>query len=167
MVPYGEGKKGVLIVGEAPGANEDKQGRPFVGKAGQYLRETLKTFGVSLDRDCVTTNALICRPPDNKIDDPKKIGYCRPNLIKTIGNVDPKVIITLGQPALRAVIKQFWKDDLGKMERWIGWQIPVDNFTTRTNNFANLVWLNHERCNSWSINRHFSSWSRDSFFHFA
>jgi uracil-DNA glycosylase family 4 len=126
--PYGEGTAGVLIVGEAPGQTEDVQGRPFVGKAGQLLRETLSGLGHSLDRDAVTTNALICRPPENAAPTPKQISFCRPNLLNAIRENEPRVIITLGKPALAAVIREHWKRSIKRMEPWVGWRIPLDKY---------------------------------------
>jgi len=124
MKPYGKGDR-VLVVGEAPGETEDEKGRPFIGKAGQFLRETLGRIKVDLDRDALTTNALICRPPGNKTPEPKQIDYCRPNLMTVIRKVQPEVIITLGRSALASVLEPFWRDDLGPMEKWAGWAIPL------------------------------------------
>lgn len=124
MKSFGEGRKKVLVVGEAPGATEDEEGRPFIGKAGQMLRGVLGGLGIKLDRDALTTNALICRPPGNVISDPKQIGYCRPNLLNTIQDFEPTVIVTLGRSALVAVLQDYWKEDIGPLERWVGWQIP-------------------------------------------
>jgi uracil-DNA glycosylase family 4 len=126
MEVYGQGAMGIMVVGEAPGATEDEQGRPFVGKAGQKLREVLRTFGVNLDKDCWTTNALICRPPENATPDDKQISYCHPNLVKAIALYQPRIIITLGRVPLDSVLKPYWKGDTGTMERWVGWQIPID-----------------------------------------
>jgi DNA polymerase len=124
---YGDGAKRILVVGEAPGKTEDEQGRPFVGKAGQHLRDVLGSLGVRLDRDAWTTNAVICRPPNNEKPDSDKISYCRPNLIAAIRELEPRVIITLGHVALESVIKgSWWKEDVGTMERWAGWKIPLE-----------------------------------------
>lgn len=125
MEVYGQGKLGVLVVGEAPGQTEDEEGRPFIGKAGQFLRQNLKQLGINLDQDCWTTNALICRPKDNKITDPKQISYCRPNLLNAIKTYQPRVIITLGRSALVSVLEGYWKD-FKTMERWVGWKIPLE-----------------------------------------
>lgn len=127
MKPYGDGARKILVVGEAPGESEDEEGRPFVGKAGRYLREVLGQIGMRLDRDAWTTNALICRPPHNAAPDKKQIDYCRPNVLATIKEYNPAVIITLGRAALESIIQSYWKDDCGKMERWVGWQIPLAN----------------------------------------
>lgn len=125
MEPYGKGKKQVLVVGEAPGETEDQQGRPFIGKAGQYLRDVLDAMDVDLDKDAITTNACICRPPKNATPDPKQITWCRPNLLNTINEHNPRVVITLGSSALRSVLGPYWKSDIGTLERWVGWQIPL------------------------------------------
>lgn len=124
MEPFGEGGLEVLVVGEAPGKTEDIKGRPFIGKAGTFLRETLAEFKVRLDRDAWTTNALICRPPSNKTPDDKQISYCRPNLVNTIREHRPRVIVTLGRAALVSVLTPYWRD-FGPMEKWVGWQIPL------------------------------------------
>jgi len=124
MDVFGKGLRGVLVVGEAPGETEDDESRPFVGKAGQYLRDTLEEFGFDLDRDAWTTNALICRPPGNKTPDAKQIDYCRPNLVNTIAQLQPTVILTLGRVALTSVMHDYW-DNIGTMERWTGWKIPM------------------------------------------
>lgn len=125
MKPYGTGKGRVLVVGEAPGQTEDEQGRPFVGKAGQFLRQTLRALDINLDKDAITTNALICRPPANKTPDAKQIDYCRPNLSNTIRENHPRVIVTLGRSALASVLEPYWKQDIGPLERWVGWKIPL------------------------------------------
>jgi DNA polymerase len=128
MVPYGKGRKDVLVVGEAPGATEDEQGRPFIGKAGQFLRDVLDDIDVDLDRDAITTNAIICRPEGNRTPEPKEILYCRPNLRNTIEKFQPRVVVTLGRVALSSVLEGIWKDDVGPLERWVGWRIPYADY---------------------------------------
>lgn len=128
MQPHGLGRKRVLVVGEAPGEQEDEEGRPFIGKSGQHLRQTLAALGVKLDRDATVTNALVCRPPNNATPDIDQISYCRPNLLNTIKEFQPEVIVTLGRSALVSVVHGHWKGDVGPMERWVGWKIPLENF---------------------------------------
>jgi DNA polymerase len=125
MRPFGRGKKSVLVVGEAPDRNEDERGRPFVGEAGDKLRSILRSVGVDLDRDALTTNALICRPPKNATPKPQQIDYCRPNLLKTIEQFQPNVIVTLGRSALASVMQSYWRS-IESLERWVGWQIPIE-----------------------------------------
>lgn len=128
MPVAGRGKKGILIVGEAPGETEDIQGTPFVGVSGRYLRDTLADLGVETAKDCWLTNALICRPPANKTPDDKRIAYCRPNLLNTIKELQPTIIILLGGVAVKSLISYLWHDEPGGITRWVGWQIPSQKF---------------------------------------
>ncbi len=85
----------VMFVGEAPGQQEDLQGLPFVGRAGQLLNELLHEIG--LDRqDVFINNVLMCRPPGNRDPLPDEIAECEPWLIERIRLIEPKVICTLG-----------------------------------------------------------------------
>lgn len=135
MPVYGRGERKILIVGEAPGPDEDAQGEPFFGRAGQKLRDTLKEFGVVLGRDCWTTNTLICFPwqiakvkgkktKTFRAPTDQEIAWCRPNLIRTIKELNPEVIILLGGYAVASLIGWLWKEDVGSFEKWDGWQIP-------------------------------------------
>jgi uracil-DNA glycosylase family 4 len=124
MPLWGEGKREILIVGEAPGEREDEVGRPFVGKSGQMLKDTLRSLGVEMGRDCWVTNALSCRPPGNLISDQKRIEYCRPLVVQKIESLKPKVIILLGGSAVHSVIGWLWKNDVGGVNRWVGWAVP-------------------------------------------
>jgi len=126
MKPYGKGGQEVLVVGEAPGQTEDEMGRPFIGKAGQFLRSCLDSAEIDLDKDAWTTNALICRPPGNKTPDEKQIGYCRPNLLNAIEHYQPRVVLTLGRAALASTLAPYW-NDIGPLERWVGWTIPIES----------------------------------------
>lgn len=97
----GEGKRDakIMLIGEAPGREEDEKGRPFVGMAGRILDRILKE--IHLERkDIYITSILKCRPPENR--DPKKgeIATCRPYLISQIKEVNPKVLVTLGRYGL-------------------------------------------------------------------
>ncbi len=124
MEPSGEGRRRILIVAEAPGKDEDSQGVPLVGKDARLIRDTLAGFGVDMRRDCWSTNALICRPPHDKIPNDKVVDYCRPNLVRTITELQPDVIIPIGQVALQSLIPYVWKDDVESIGRWVGWVIP-------------------------------------------
>lgn len=124
MPVTGKGHKGILIVGEAPGETEDDQNRQLCGKSGAYLQETLESVGIDMRKDCWLTNAIICCPPNNETPDDDKIEYCRPNLIKTIKELQPQVIIPLGSVAVKSLIASVWKDDVGSISRWTGWKIP-------------------------------------------
>jgi uracil-DNA glycosylase len=90
----------VMFVGEAPGAQEDLEGLPFVGRAGQLLNELLHEIG--LDRnDVFIANVLKCRPPGNRDPLPDEIAECEPHLMEQIRLIQPKVICTLGNFATK------------------------------------------------------------------
>lgn len=127
MTPYGRGRKSVMIVGEAPGETEDEMGRPFVGKAGKYLRDVARGLGVNLDEDTVITNSVICRPPRNATPEAKQIESCHPFLVNALEQHNPQVVITLGRSALSSLLLGVW-DDIDALERWVGWKIPMGRF---------------------------------------
>lgn len=121
----GKGRRRVMIVGEAPGEDEDEQGKFFVGRSGQKQDEILRRLKVKVNKDCWTTNALICRPPGNATPTLEQIQYCRPNLVNAIEKYDPDVIITVGMAGLQSVLHGgVWMDPMGRMGSWTGWAIP-------------------------------------------
>jgi uracil-DNA glycosylase family 4 len=125
-MPYtGKGRRKILIVAEAPGREEDEAGRQLVGNSGKALMTCLKACGVDMRKDCWLTNALICRPPGNKIPHKKYITYCQPNLRNTIAELKPEIIIPLGGVAVHSLISMVWRaDKIGSITRWVGHQIP-------------------------------------------
>jgi uracil-DNA glycosylase len=86
----------LMFVGEAPGAEEDRQGRPFVGRAGKLLDELLAEIGMDRRGDAFIANVLKCRPPGNRDPQPEEIESCRPYLLRQVELIEPKVICTLG-----------------------------------------------------------------------
>jgi DNA polymerase len=104
VVP-GEGAEDadVLFIGEAPGFNEDQQGRPFVGAAGGFLDELLHSVGLSRETVYIA-NVVKCRPPGNRDPLPHEIQTCRPWLEKQIEIIQPRVIVTLGRFSLARYI---------------------------------------------------------------
>lgn len=105
-VVFGKGAPDVdvLIIGEAPGKNEDEQGMPFVGRAGQYLDQLLKLAGLE-PQDVYIANVLKCRPPSNRNPRADEILQCAPYLRAQTSIIDPKVIVTLGNFATRFILK--------------------------------------------------------------
>lgn len=103
-VVFGEGtvKYGLMLVGEAPGEDEDISGRPFVGKAGKLLMEILKAIGLAR-QDVYIANTLKCRPPENRAPRPEELAACLPYLRRQIECLKPKVILALGSPAASAL----------------------------------------------------------------
>ena len=94
----GEGDYGaeVMFIGEGPGYHEDRQGRPFVGNAGQFLNELLGLAGLSR-HDVYITNVVKCRPPNNRDPNPDEIAACAPYLDRQIALINPRIIVTLGR----------------------------------------------------------------------
>jgi len=103
---FGEGnpRAGVVFVGEAPGADEDVQGRPFVGRAGQLLTRIIEAMKLSR-QDVYICNILKCRPPGNRNPKPSEIEACEPFLIKQLEAIGPKVICALGTFAAKTLLK--------------------------------------------------------------
>ena len=89
----------VVFVGEGPGFNEDRQGRPFVGAAGSFLSELLSTVGWRRD-DVFITNVVKCRPPENRDPEPDEIAACGPFLARQLAIMDPALVVTLGRHSL-------------------------------------------------------------------
>lgn len=93
-----------LFIGEAPGADEDKQGEPFVGRAGQLLNAML--FALGLQRPQVyIANVLKCRPPNNRDPLPEEVELCEPYLLKQIKLINPAIIVALGRHAAHSLLK--------------------------------------------------------------
>jgi uracil-DNA glycosylase len=88
----------LMLIGEAPGASEDKQGEPFVGRAGMLLNEMLAAIGLKRE-DIFIANILKCRPPNNRDPRPEEVAECTPFLIQQITNIQPKIIVALGRIA--------------------------------------------------------------------
>jgi uracil-DNA glycosylase family 4 len=134
MEPYGNFKKGIMNIGEAPGEMEDESGKPFQGKTGQLLQKVYRDLGVDLFEDCVNINAVLCRPTDrngnNRAPENYEIECCRQTVLRWIGEWKPKVIILLGNSAVYSLIGHRWKRDLGGITKWRGWQIPDQDLGT-------------------------------------
>jgi uracil-DNA glycosylase family 4 len=94
----------LMFVGEAPGADEDEQGEPFVGRAGQLLTKIIEAMGFQRS-DVYIANVLKCRPPNNRPPEPDEVATCEPYLFKQIDAIKPKVIVALGTHAAHALLK--------------------------------------------------------------
>ncbi len=93
----GEGNRDadLMFVGEGPGRDEDMQGRPFVGRAGQLLTKIIKAMDYERE-DVYITNVVKCRPPNNRVPNPREIEECKGYLLEQIDLINPRVIVTLG-----------------------------------------------------------------------
>ncbi|GAB1349123.1 hypothetical protein MASR1M107_13360 [Ignavibacteriales bacterium] len=113
---FGEGNPNakVLVIGEGPGADEDAQGKPFVGRAGQLLTDILKAINFSRD-EVFIANIVKCRPPANRTPFESEIAECRPYLLKQIELIKPSFILCLGSTAVQAVLEK--KGTLGSFRK--------------------------------------------------
>ena len=105
----GEGivKPLVMVIGEGPGEDEDRSGRPFVGRAGQLLDRMLDSkgkIGLSRNTNCYIANVLKCRPPGNRTPQPNEISACLPFLVRQIKLIQPKIIVAAGNTATKALL---------------------------------------------------------------
>ena len=101
---FGEGPAGarLMLIGEAPGFHEDRQGRPFVGQSGRLLEELLAGLGLSR-QEVFITNTVKCRPPANRNPLPDEVAACRPYLVWQVRLVRPRVLVALGKVAGNAL----------------------------------------------------------------
>lgn len=108
----GNSMAGLMFVGEAPGREEDLQGEPFVGRAGQLLTKIIEAIGLKRS-DAYIANVLKCRPPDNRNPLPEEIVLCMPYLMKQIEIIQPKVLCALGTFAAQTLLNT--KEPVGKL----------------------------------------------------
>lgn len=113
---FGEGNPNarVLVIGEGPGADEDLQGKPFVGRAGQLLTDILKAIKFSRD-EVFIANIVKCRPPANRTPYDSEIHECRPYLVRQIEIIKPSFILCLGSTAVQALLER--KGTLGSFRK--------------------------------------------------
>ena len=157
MPPTGQGRKGILIIAEAGGEREDKEGVQLIGPSGQILRNALKENGIDLDRDCWKTNALSCRATNlatgkNRRPTDAEIGFCRPLVLKAVRDFNPHTIITLGGAANKSLLGQLGVEDPGVVEMWAGWNIPCQHHNAwicPTHHPAHLIWEKSEALDLW------------------
>ncbi len=99
----GNGKASLVFVGEGPGHDEDMQGIPFVGRAGQLLTQMIDAMGLRRE-DVYICNIVKCRPPENRLPEKDEIATCSPFLLRQIGVIRPKVIVCLGNVAAQTLL---------------------------------------------------------------
>ncbi len=123
QVVFGEGAPDaqVMFVGEGPGQEEDRQGRPFVGAAGKLLGEMLGEIGLTREQVFIA-NIIKCRPPNNRDPKPEEVEACKDYLFAQIAYINPKVICTLGRHSLHTLVRPdiSISKEHGKPVRWKG-----------------------------------------------
>ena len=138
----GNGKRGILVLAEAPGREEDEayarliqSGQPLygtqlIGTAGRLLESRLARVGIDLNEDCFKFNAINCRPPDNRTPTGAEVIACRPRVLEVIRTLKPRYILALGGIAVESLIAHKWHDEegLGGINRWRGLQCPDQEY---------------------------------------
>ena len=99
----GDPNADLMFVGEAPGADEDEQGEPFVGRAGQLLTRIIEAIGLRRE-DVYIANIIKCRPPGNRNPEPDEVDQCEPFLFRQVAAIKPKVIVALGKFAAQSLL---------------------------------------------------------------
>lgn len=94
-----------LLVGEAPGAEEDRLGEPFVGQAGKLLDNILAAIGLARGRNVYIANTLKCRPPGNRNPEPEEMAKCGPFLLRQIALIRPRLILAMGRFAVQSLLQ--------------------------------------------------------------
>lgn len=145
-VVFGEGnpKAGLFVIGEAPGADEDAQGRPFVGRSGQLLDKILLAIGFER-KDVYIGNIIKCRPPENRNPLADEIECCKPWLMQQLDIINPKVLLLLGRVAANTILEntQSMGSMRGKLIRWNGFDCFVTYHPAallRNPNWKRLCW---------------------------
>lgn len=111
----------IMIIGEAPGQNEDETGLPFVGRSGQLLENILASVHLTTEHDVYIANINKCRPPNNRTPTPDEMAACLPYLLEQIRLVDPKIILLTGATAVKGITGD--KRAITKIRgEWMEWQ---------------------------------------------
>lgn len=104
VLGVGDERADWLFIGEAPGADEDRLGEPFVGQAGKLLDNMLAAIGLKREENVYICNVLKCRPPGNRNPEPDEVAKCSPHLVKQIALIQPKLIIAMGRFAAQTLL---------------------------------------------------------------
>ena len=94
----------IMAIGEGPGEQEDLEGLPFIGRAGQLLTKIIESVGLNREQDFFITNTVKCRPPNNRDPHPEEIAQCQHFLIRQIQLIQPKILLLIGNPALKSIM---------------------------------------------------------------
>lgn len=101
VIDRGNAKSDIVVIGEAPGRDEDLQGKPFVGQAGKLLDRIMNSIGLSTENDMLITNVVKCRPPDNRVPTDLEVSNCMGYLKWQLNHIRPKVVVLLGATAAK------------------------------------------------------------------
>ena len=127
MQPFGNFKKGIMNIGEAPSQEDDEQGKQWQGQYAKEIGKVLRKFDIDLYDDCINLNAVNCRPVrkgKNRHPSAFEINCCRRIVMDYVQHYKPKLIFVYGEYALQSVIGHKWKKTIGSITKWRGWTIP-------------------------------------------
>ncbi|MBS0018689.1 MAG: uracil-DNA glycosylase [Arthrospira sp. SH-MAG29] len=111
----------IMIIGEAPGQHEDEQGLPFVGRSGKLLDNILDSVGLSTDTEVYISNAIRCRPPENRTPTASELEACKPYLLEQIRLINPQIILLTGATAVKSILGD--KRPITKIRgQWFQWE---------------------------------------------
>lgn len=147
---YGNPHAEVMIIGEAPGADEDRQGEPFVGKSGHLLDKMLQTIGLNR-ADCYITNVLPWRPPGNRTPTDEEVVTCLPFLKRQIELVEPRIIFILGRSAANALLEN--NDSISNLRgHFIDYKTPDGKIISTLSSFhpAYLLRTTAQKAKAWN-----------------
>ncbi len=119
----GNTESNIMVIGEAPGAQEDLKGQPFVGRSGMLLNELMNSVGINFDQDCYICNLVKCRPPNNRRPNKSELDSCRPWLNKQLELVKPSILLLLGATAVEEFL-----GFRGRLSKIRGEWIPLDKW---------------------------------------
>ncbi len=120
VIGRGNPQAPIMIIGEAPGQNEDEQGLPFVGRSGQLLDKILASVGLSTQQEVYISNAIRCRPPSNRTPNASELEACKPYLLEQIRLVNPKIILLTGATSVKSILGD--KRGITKIRgQWMTW----------------------------------------------
>ncbi|HEY9725467.1 MAG TPA: uracil-DNA glycosylase family protein [Chroococcales cyanobacterium] len=121
VVGRGNPEAPIMIIGEAPGQNEDETGLPFVGKAGQLLEKILASVQLDTEKDVYICNMNKCRPPSNRAPTPEEVEACKPYLLEQVRLVNPQIILLTGATAVKGLTGD--KRGITKIRgTWLEWE---------------------------------------------
>ena len=135
----------LMLIGEAPGEEEDQKGEPFVGRAGKLLDKILRAINKNRKEGVYITNVLKCRPPNNRDPLPSEVSKCEPYLLKQITMIQPKVIVALGRISGKTLLQKdiLLKDMRGMIHDYHGIPLKVTYHPAallRNPNFKKFAW---------------------------
>lgn len=128
VIDRGNPKSQIMLVGEAPGQNEDLAGKAFVGRSGKLLDALMLDIGIDTNKDCLITNVVKCRPPKNRPPTKTEVAECLPLLLKQIELMKPRVVVLLGATAAKHLVPAIEENKQISMRDRVGRFFQIERF---------------------------------------